>query len=178
MHRRSWIVVVASLIVLLVSCSTPSTETGQTEQALRGTPTVTAEGTTPTRPLLPATGEPTATSTPPPAPENPTPTHTLSPTAEEPAPAKTPQPTATPTAAPPTLAPTATTATVLTESDVQRITPAQTKALLDNGSAVLYDVRSAAEFGTQHAAGALSFPEADITARYGGLPADKSLIFY
>ena len=67
---------------------------------------------------------------------------------------------------------------ITTAQDVQRITPAEAKALLDNGSAVLYDTRSAKSFRSKHAAGAISFPEAEITARFNELPADKVLIFY
>ena len=63
-------------------------------------------------------------------------------------------------------------------SDVQRITPAEAKSLVDSGEAVLYDARSAADYNALHASGALSFPEADAAGRFGELPADKSLIFY
>ena len=74
---------------------------------------------------------------------------------------------------------TATPETALTTAQgVQRITPAEAKALLDNGSAVLYDTRSAKSFRSKHAAGAVSFPEAEITARFNELPAEKVLIFY
>lgn len=97
------------------------------------------------------------------------------------APAVTP-PTATRSAsvaaAPATNTPSATPATTYTASDVQRITPADAKALLDNGAAVLYDTRSAEAYHTQHAAGALSFPETTMIARYQELPGDKALIFY
>jgi len=80
--------------------------------------------------------------------------------------------------APPTVASSATPLLALTANDVQRITPVEARALLDNRLAVLYDARSAGEYRTQHAAGAISFPEADITARHSKLPADKALIFY
>ena len=63
-------------------------------------------------------------------------------------------------------------------ADVQRITPAEAKTLLDEGQAVLYDVRSAGSYHTQYAAGAVSFPEADVSARFGELPTDQELIFY
>ena len=66
----------------------------------------------------------------------------------------------------------------LTAGDVQRIGPAEAKELLDAGTAILYDARSADEYRTQRAAGAISFPEADVDARYGELPAGKDLIFY
>ncbi len=69
-------------------------------------------------------------------------------------------------------------ATVRRAADVQRITPAEARPLLDGGQAILYDVRSADSYRTQHAAGAVSFPEADVAARFGELPDDKALVFY
>lgn len=65
-----------------------------------------------------------------------------------------------------------------TAKSVQRITPAEAKELLDSGSAVLYDVRSAKAYRSKHAAGAISFPEAEVAARFSELPTDKVLIFY
>jgi rhodanese-related sulfurtransferase len=62
--------------------------------------------------------------------------------------------------------------------DVQRISPAEAKALLDSGAALLYDARTAAQYDVSHAAGAISFPEADAPARLGELPDDRDLIFY
>ncbi len=62
--------------------------------------------------------------------------------------------------------------------DVQRITPAEARPLLDSGQAILYDTRSAESYRTQHAAGAISFPEADVAARFNELADDKALIFY
>ena len=66
----------------------------------------------------------------------------------------------------------------LTAGDVQRIGPAQAKELVDDGAAILYDVRSPEEYRAQRAAGAISFPEANVDARYGELPAGKNLILY
>jgi hypothetical protein len=62
--------------------------------------------------------------------------------------------------------------------DVQRITPADAKALLDAGTAVLYDTRTLNGYRGQHAAGAQSFPRGVEEARFAELPADKTLIFY
>ncbi len=78
----------------------------------------------------------------------------------------------------PTVAPLPAPGVALTADDVHRITPTEAKTLLDNGTAALYDTRSADEYRTQHAVGAISFPEADIPARIGELPTDKMLIFY
>lgn len=78
-----------------------------------------------------------------------------------------------------TLPPTAATpVAALTAKDVQRITLADAKSLLDNGTAVLLDARSARAYSSEHAAGAISLPEAEVIARFGELPADKVLIFY
>ena len=62
--------------------------------------------------------------------------------------------------------------------DVQRIAPADAKALLDDGTALLYDTRSLDEYRSQHAAGAISFPVGSEAARFSELPTDKTLIFY
>ena len=66
----------------------------------------------------------------------------------------------------------------LTVKDVQRITLADAKALLDSGTAVLLDARSAKAYNSKHAAGAISLPEEEVVARFSELPADKVLIFY
>ena len=66
----------------------------------------------------------------------------------------------------------------LTAKDVQRITLANAKALLDDGSAVLLDARSVRAYSSKHAAGAISLPEDEVTARASELPTDKALIFY
>jgi rhodanese-related sulfurtransferase len=74
--------------------------------------------------------------------------------------------------------PSATPATALTAADLQLITAGEAYALVDDGTALLYDTRSLEEYQALHAAGAISFPEADVVARYGELPTDKGLIFY
>lgn len=78
-----------------------------------------------------------------------------------------------------TLPPTAATpVAALTAKDVQRITLADAKSLLDNGTAVLYDARSVRAYRSKHAAGAISLPEEEVVARFSELPVDKVLIFY
>jgi hypothetical protein len=62
--------------------------------------------------------------------------------------------------------------------DVQRISAADTRELLDMGEAVLIDARSTAAFEAGHAAGAISLPETEVAARFGELPTDKALVFY
>ena len=69
-------------------------------------------------------------------------------------------------------------AQLTSEEQVQRIAPAEAKALADQGKAVLYDVRSEDLFEERHAAGAQSLPLADIEARLAIIPKDKVLILY
>ncbi len=171
MNRWLHLVVLASLLALVAGCGTPGAETGPTQPASQVTPAVIAEQPTPTNTLLPTAKAPTPTNPVVATTEEPAATNTLPPTATATPPSPTPNPTA-------TLVPTVTPAAALTEQDVRRITPAEARALLDGGEAMLYDVRSAAEYNTRHAAGALSFPDAEAAARYGELPADKSLVFY
>ena len=77
-----------------------------------------------------------------------------------------------------TLTGTETSLVVRSAEDVQRITPTEAKPLVDDGQAILYDVRSADSYRDQHATGAISFPENDAPARYSELANDKTLIFY
>ena len=67
---------------------------------------------------------------------------------------------------------------ITSPEQVQRIKPAEAKALLDRGEAVLYDTRSFEVYGEKHAVGALSFPEAERETLVDVLPADKALVFY
>jgi hypothetical protein len=69
--------------------------------------------------------------------------------------------------------------TVTNAEEVQRISPEEAKALLDSGEAALYDTRSTDDYQTQHAAGAISFPEEEVAGRIDELPDDgKAVIFY
>jgi hypothetical protein len=77
-----------------------------------------------------------------------------------------------------TVAPSPTPTVALTAADLQLLTTAEAHALVNEGTALLYDTRSLKEYETLHAAGAISFPEADVAARYGELPTDQALIFY
>ncbi len=61
---------------------------------------------------------------------------------------------------------------------VPRISPQVAKERMDAGQAVLIDVRSKQAYDSQHAAGALSFPEEEIENRLQELPRDKELILY
>ncbi|NIV31432.1 MAG: hypothetical protein GWN58_18650 [Anaerolineae bacterium] len=77
-----------------------------------------------------------------------------------------------------TVAPSPTPTVALTAADLQLLTTAEAYALVNDGTALLYDTRSLKEYQTLHAVGAISFPEADVAARYGELPTDQALIFY
>jgi len=62
--------------------------------------------------------------------------------------------------------------------NVPRISIQEAKEKVELGQAVLIDVRSKQAYDSQHAAGALSFPEEEIEARLSELPRDKELILY
>jgi hypothetical protein len=84
------------------------------------------------------------------------------------------------TGVPSTEIPSSSLVTVPSSADVQLqlITTAEAQSLVESGTGVLYDTRSLEEYQTRHAAGAVSFPEADMAARYAELPTDRALIFY
>jgi len=62
--------------------------------------------------------------------------------------------------------------------EINRINVEEAKALLDSGQAILLDARSAESYASQHATGAISFPEAKELELLAQLPKDKILIFY
>ena len=59
-----------------------------------------------------------------------------------------------------------------------RIGTEETRAKLEQGEALLVDVRSANSFQQSHAAGAVSIPEDEMEARLDELPRDKEIILY
>ncbi len=67
---------------------------------------------------------------------------------------------------------------VTSPEQVPRITQSKARRLLDRGEAVLYDTRATEQYQAKHAAGAISFPEADRETLVDLLPTDKVLIFY
>jgi hypothetical protein len=67
---------------------------------------------------------------------------------------------------------------VKSADDVQRINVTETWVLVESGEGLMVDTRSAQSYSSQHAAGAISFPEAEAAGRVGELPTDKALIFY
>jgi Flp pilus assembly protein CpaB len=62
--------------------------------------------------------------------------------------------------------------------EISRIKVDEAKALIDSGQAILLDARSAESYTSQHATGAISFPEAKELELLAQLPKDKILIFY
>ena len=61
---------------------------------------------------------------------------------------------------------------------VRRITPAQARAAVEKGQAVIVDVRGADSYNNGHIKGALLVPVNDIGSRAGELPRGKLIITY
>ena len=61
---------------------------------------------------------------------------------------------------------------------VRRVKPDELKAMLEDGSAVVYDTRAKAAYDAEHIKGALSMPHDEVAGRAGELPKDKTLVFY
>ena len=62
--------------------------------------------------------------------------------------------------------------------EISRVSLTDAKAALDNGTAILLDVRSAEAFAGQHIAGAINIPTAEIEARLGELDPNAWIIPY
>ena len=61
---------------------------------------------------------------------------------------------------------------------VRRITPAELKQILDDGTAVLYDTRAKGAYDAEHIKGSLSLPSNEVGDRVGEMPKGKTLVFY
>ena len=61
---------------------------------------------------------------------------------------------------------------------VRRVTPAEARAAVEKGQAVIVDVRGEDSFKAGHVKGALWIPVGDIVARSGELPRGKMIITY
>jgi rhodanese-related sulfurtransferase len=59
----------------------------------------------------------------------------------------------------------------------RRVSLEEAKDMLDNGNAVVIDVRQLDEWASGHVAGAVHIPVDDVIARIDELPADKDLLF-
>jgi len=64
------------------------------------------------------------------------------------------------------------------QDNVRRVTIAELRDMLDQGKAVVVDVRGDPMYNTEHIKGALDIPENQLTARAGELPKDKLIVFY
>jgi rhodanese-related sulfurtransferase len=62
--------------------------------------------------------------------------------------------------------------------DVRRITPAQLRAAVLKGEAVVVDVRGADSYNAGHIKGALLIPVNEIETRAGELPRNKMIVTY
>lgn len=63
-------------------------------------------------------------------------------------------------------------------SSVPRITPADLRAALAQGTAVAVDVRLASDYSRRHIKGALSMPLSQVEARAKELPTGKKIVTY
>jgi hypothetical protein len=61
---------------------------------------------------------------------------------------------------------------------VRRVNPKELQAMVEEGSAVIYDTRSKMAYDDEHIKGALSMPHEEVGSRAGELPKDKTLVFY
>jgi hypothetical protein len=66
----------------------------------------------------------------------------------------------------------------LPNPDVPRVSLEETQTKLEQGQAILIDVRSRESFEKSHAQGALSIPEEEMGARLDELSHDKEIILY
>jgi rhodanese-related sulfurtransferase len=67
---------------------------------------------------------------------------------------------------------------VRSTDDVQRVGVNEARMLVEADEGLLVDTRSAESYYSQHAAGAISLPEAEAAGRIEELPTDRALIFY
>ncbi len=69
-------------------------------------------------------------------------------------------------------------ADIASPDDVPRVTVAEAYTAVMNGEAVLVDTRSAAQFSTGHAAGAINIPDGQTEALIGDLDPNTWIITY
>jgi hypothetical protein len=62
--------------------------------------------------------------------------------------------------------------------EVPRISIEETQTKLQQGQALLVDVRSRAAYDKEHALGAISIPESEVDSRLGDLSPGKDLVLY
>jgi 3-mercaptopyruvate sulfurtransferase SseA len=64
------------------------------------------------------------------------------------------------------------------QDNVRRVTIAELREMLEQGKAVVIDVRGDAMYNTEHIKGALNINEAQLNARAVELPKDKLIVLY
>jgi hydroxyacylglutathione hydrolase len=64
------------------------------------------------------------------------------------------------------------------QDNVRRVTIAELRDMLDQGKAVVIDVRGDSMYNVEHIKGALNISEAQLNARAGELPKDKLIVLY
>jgi 3-mercaptopyruvate sulfurtransferase SseA len=62
--------------------------------------------------------------------------------------------------------------------NVRRMTITELRDALDQGTAVVVDVRGEDAYKQEHIKGALDIPETQLMSRLGELPKDKLIVFY
>ena len=68
--------------------------------------------------------------------------------------------------------------TVVHADGVRRVNPQELQAMVEEGTAVIYDTRSKMAYDEEHIKGALSMPHDEVGNRAGELPQGKTLVFY
>lgn len=64
------------------------------------------------------------------------------------------------------------------QDNVRRVTIAELRDMLDQGKAVVVDVRGDNAYNVEHIKGALDIPENQLSSRAGELPKDKLIVTY
>jgi 3-mercaptopyruvate sulfurtransferase SseA len=62
--------------------------------------------------------------------------------------------------------------------NVRRVTITELRDMLDQGKAIVIDVRGDSSYNIEHIKGALDIPETQLSARAGELPKDKLIVLY
>ncbi len=68
--------------------------------------------------------------------------------------------------------------TTVQADGARRVTTSELQALLENGQAVVIDVRNQAAYDQAHIRGAKLIPAGEIAERAGELPRDKTIVTY
>jgi 3-mercaptopyruvate sulfurtransferase SseA len=62
--------------------------------------------------------------------------------------------------------------------NVRRVTITELRDMLDQGKAIVIDVRGDVSYNQEHIKGALDIPEAQLNSRLGEFPKDKLIVLY